>query len=491
MNINRIRRRLERRGVGADRRDCWISLASRTLFVWRHFTLPDGAPWQVREYQRMSLESRAARKVHCDGRDVGKTTEIEITACWAAMACPGTEMLLATQCENHLYPLMHRICRRVETIPLLAASRVEMRRTPSWHLRFSNGFTLWGRIAGPRGVNFQGMHVDWQIVDEAQEMTETAWAELLQSLNAGGRRWVYGVPNGLRNTFHRMTGDRDAEQHNWPSTIHPDYTPEKDAELARLYGGRDAPGYIHRVLGLHGEPARAVFSLDDYLSCVDPALPVLSLVLRGDAPFDAPAPDRPGRHYLGCDLGYARDPSEFVVYRDAPPHLVGLARVRLEGVNYARQEEIIAALDRAWNFAAIGIDAGNNGRAVAHRLMARGEEWCARVHAFEFGGVTDAAILPDGTPARRRTKEFMTDLLRTRMAERTILFPALPDRESEYASHTCTVDAHGRIRYDKGGDHLIDADRCALLAHHLDTMEPASGPVTLPPLVLPFRFPGE
>jgi hypothetical protein len=25
---------------------------------------------------------------------------------------------------------------------------------------------LWGRLSGPRGVNFQGLHVDWQIVDE-------------------------------------------------------------------------------------------------------------------------------------------------------------------------------------------------------------------------------------------------------------------------------------------------------------------------------------
>ncbi len=486
MNINRLRRLLRDRGVRPERHDHWLAVASREEFTRQHFTLPDGTPWQVRDYQRDSLESRAPRKVHCDGRDVGKTTEIEITACWAAMFFSGRQMLIATQCENHLYPLMHRLCRRFETIPELAANLVEMRRTPSWHFRFDNGFTLWGRIAGPRGVNFQGMHVDWQIVDEAQELTETAWGELLQALNAHGRRWVYGVPNGLRNSFYRMTQDRTAVQVHWPSTIHPDYTPEKDAELARLYGGTDSPGYLHRVLGRHGEPAHGVFSLDDYQACIDPALPVVSIVLRSDDSFDPPTPEQVGRYYLGCDLGYARDPSEFVVYRDAPPHLVNVLRVRLEGVNYARQEDVIVALDRAWDFVAIGIDAGNNGRAVSHRLMTRGEEWCARVHAFEFGSVTDAGILPDGTPARRRTKEFMTDLLRTRMAARTIVFPALPDRETEYASHACTVDAQGRVRYDKGNDHLIDADRCALLVQYLDTAEPAPGQAVAPMLMLPF-----
>src|SRR5690606_29382770 len=145
-----------------------------------------------------------------------------------------------------------------------APSIAEIKRTPSWMFRFTNGFVLWGRIAGPRGTNFQGMHVDWQIIDEAQEMTESAWAELLQALNGEGIRWVYGVPNGLRNTYYRMTQDQTAEQYNWPSSLNPVFTPAKDAELARLYGGRTSPGYIHRVLGQHGTPAHAVFHLDDY-----------------------------------------------------------------------------------------------------------------------------------------------------------------------------------------------------------------------------------
>ena len=29
----------------------------------------------------------------------------------------------------------------------------------------------------------------------------------------------------------------------------------------------------------------------------------------------------------------------------------------------------------------------------------------------------------------------------------------------------------GQIVYDKGNDHLIDADRCAILRHYLDTIE--------------------
>ena len=472
-NEQRWRKALEKKqGMDAASRNEWLKLAQREDFAASWLTDRMGQPWQVRPYQRDSLESRALRKVHCDGRDVGKTAEIEIIACWAMVACPDSEMMIATQCENHLFPLMNRLVRRFQTTHVFAPSLVEMRRSPSWHFRFSNNFVLWGRIAGPRGINFQGMHVDWQVVDEAQEMTETAWGELYQALNGGGWRWVYGVPNGLRNTFYRMTCMNDFEQYNWPSSLNPEFTPEKDAELARLYGGRNAPGYVHRVLGQHGEPAHAVFALDDYLACVDGSLNGTLCVLREGDSFAAPEGIAPGRYYLGCDLGYARDPSEFMVYLDASPHLVNVLRVRLEGVNYTRQQDIIEELDRAYQFRRIGLDAGNNGRAVAHALMAQGRDWCAKVEAIEFGATLEVDVMPDGRPARRRAKEFMTELLQRRLAERTLVLPQDADREAQYASHTYTVNAQGQIVYAKGDDHIIDADRCALLAHYLDTREP-------------------
>lgn len=474
LNTRRARNRLRALDQLTDEQiAAWLDLHRRERFARRFILAPDGKPWRARPYQVPSLESYAQRKVHCDGRDVGKTSEIEIMALWAMVACPDTEMLIATQCENHLFPLMNRLVRRFETTPELAPSLLEIRRTPAWFLRFSNGFTLWGRIAGPRGVNFQGLHVQWQIVDEAQEMTDASWGELFQALNAGGRRWVYGVPNGCRNGFYRMTRMADAEQYNWPSSINPDFTPEKDAELALLYGGKDSPGYIHRVLGLHGAPAHAVFDLDDYLACIDDAPDFHDVALAGADDFEAPAAVPPADYYLGCDLGYARDPSEFVVYRAQEPHFINVLRVHLAGVNYARQQDVIRALDDAYHFRLIGIDCGNSGRAVAHNLMAAGPEWCARVRAFEFGGAVDLEPLPDGTPVRRRIKQFMTELIQRRMAERSIVFPRLADREAQYAAHTYAVNPAGEIIYQKGDDHLIDADRCALLARHLDTLDAA------------------
>ena len=144
-------------------------------------------------------------------------------------------------------------------------------------------------------------------------------------------------------------------------------------------------------------------------------------------------------------------------------------------MNYARQLGIIQALDAAYDFRGIGIDSGNSGRAVAHQLMALGETWCDKVRAFEFGSRIDLPPLPDGQPQRRRIKEFMTELLQRRMAEGTLVFPPLADRESQYAAHTYTTNALGQVIYDKGNDHIIDADRCAVLRHYLDTEDVGEG----------------
>ncbi|MBI4557920.1 MAG: hypothetical protein HY706_10090, partial [Candidatus Hydrogenedentes bacterium] len=178
INLEKLKLARKRRNLPNSEMDEWLFWNRRTAFAAAHFRDRNGNPWTPRAYQAESLESFAKRKVHCDGRDVGKTSEIEIIAAWASLVRPRTEMLIATQCENHLFPLMNRVARRFLTTPALRENLVELKRSPSWYARFRNGFVLWGRIAGPRGINFQGLHVDWQLVDEAQEMTEAGWGEL-------------------------------------------------------------------------------------------------------------------------------------------------------------------------------------------------------------------------------------------------------------------------------------------------------------------------
>ena len=463
-------------------------LQSRVAFARRCFQDRDGNPWQPRPYQIPSLESNAPRKIHRDGRDVGKTSEIEITACWAALALPGREMLITAPCHNHLEPLMRRLTARVRQIPELAESLAEHRVHPSWFLRFENGFILRGRVSGPRGINYQGMHVDWILVDEAQEMTDAAWTELHQALNTGGRRWVYGVPNGLRNGFYRLCHDPAAEHYHWPSTLNPEYTPEKDEELATLYGGRHTPAYIHRVLGEHGEPENAAFAMDDYRECVDPALPadVTAVEHTVPDPDTLPGPEHPGRYFLGADLGYARDPSELVIWEETPDGtLTARARLRARGLDYDAQSRLMAALDEKWRFARLVLDAGAGGLATAHHLLRRAARLAGRLHAVDFGAMIDTGTAAPGVSPKRNAKAFMTELIQQAMADRKVRWPRDGEREVQYAGHTFRWDARGIPRYSKGDDHIIDADRCAFFARWLDHHARERQAWAIPPLVLP------
>ena len=80
--------RLIQDGMTREEAALWLTMEQRELFAKTCITDATGKPWQVRDYQRDSLESRALRKVHCDGRDVGKSAEIEIMVCWAMLTRP-------------------------------------------------------------------------------------------------------------------------------------------------------------------------------------------------------------------------------------------------------------------------------------------------------------------------------------------------------------------------------------------------------------------
>jgi len=104
--------------------------------------------------------------------------------------------------------------------------------------------------------------------------------------------------------------------------------------------------------------------------------------------------------------------------------------------------------------------------------MALGPHWCDKIQPYEFGATLDLGTFPNGQPHRRRIKEFMTELIQRQLTQKTIQFPPIPDRERQYANHTYQINQNGQITYTKGDDHIIDADRCALLAQHLDLHPP-------------------
>ena len=457
------------------------TLYDRALFARQYLTDRDGNPWIAREYQVRSLNSLATRKIHQCGRDVGKTSEIEISVLHNMLTSPHRQGLVATQRENHLYPLMERIIRRVQETPIFAPNLVRVTRAPSYCLRFTNDYVLWGRIGGLRGVNFQGLHVDSIWVDEGQEMTDESWAELMQSLNTGGSLWVYGVPNGRRNTYYRMTQMPQFEKYRWPSYLNPDFTEEKRRELIQIYGGEKSADYIHKVLGEHGSPAYGAFDAELYQACSGPVSSYRIVEIKTKEASGSGVPRstfhvaldeflselvHAGGVWVGADLGYAKDPTEIVGWADDGERISALFRIHLEGVTYDQQEQIFVKLNERLKLLGIGIDNGGSGVSVVHALWSRGMEWRNLVQGYDFGGKLTVGFLEDGSEDRRPTKVFMTELIQRAMQRRAVLFAPDPDREDQYIDHSYSISPQGHIVYSKGNDHIVDADRCAFMRRY-------------------------
>ena len=394
------------------------------------------------------------------------------------MCCGNREGLLAVQLENHLVPTMERIINRIKSIPDFASSLVSIQRKPSYRLIFKNNFILWGKIAGQRGVNFQNTHVDYCCVDEAQNMADIAWGELYQAINHGGWQWVYGVPNGIRNQFYKLSQEVK-EVYNWPSTINPDFTEERRLELIRLHGGENSPGYIHQVLGIHGAPAEGVFDADAYTSCVDPDLEHRDIILtKSDIEnfgylelLDLPSPSDAQSYFCGADLGYAQDPTEIVGWYFTGSKLVAFLRISFRGVPYNLQQELIYNLYQKYKFAGIGIDRGAAGQAVIDNLIAEHPELGKVImqgsdggYGYAFGSNLLVGYDENDVPKYRPIKQFMTDLLREGLQKSRFILPNCPQREEQYINHSYRYGSQGQVVYSKGNDHILDADRTAILA---------------------------
>ena len=261
-----------------------LSILDRRRFAAMYFKDPvTRRQWKVRGYQEESINWYGPRKIHRSARSTGKTKDLEICVLNAAMTDAGQEALVGTQREAHLEPMMERLVRIVETVPDFKQSlKRRPQRSPDYKIEFKNNFIIWGRIAGPFGQNFQAMHVKYQFSEEAQEWTDKAWREFIPGLNPGGWRWIYGVPNGVRNKYYSYTEDSSYKLFSWSRLLDKSLSVGEIEELKRDYGGEGSPDYQHLVLGLHGRRRIASFDYDDYQLCVNKSLhcPVMVLGLK-------------------------------------------------------------------------------------------------------------------------------------------------------------------------------------------------------------------
>jgi hypothetical protein len=483
-----------------DERDLGRTLLDPVLWGESYLKNRDGSQRGYWLHQKEDLLCAERNIVHLDGRDCGKSIVLTTDALHYAFTNNGGQGLIAAPHQGHLDTLIEEIEFQLDSNPELMVSigltkygKPKIIRKPYFRLEFTNGSVLYFRPAGAYGDAFRSLHVQRVWVDEGAWLSEKAWKALRQCLKAGGKLRIYSTPNGLRDTtYYRLTTSSNFKVFRWPSWINPIWNEEREQELLEFYGGRDSAGWQHEVAGEHGKPAYGAFNLDSLNTARQVVAEYRRLSILGEDLKDCQTEEesfdrmemllglipQDGVYWIGGDLGYTNDPTELVLFREEESEgrqaLKLVLRVHLEHVQYPHIAQLIGLLDRYYSPTGIGVDNGGNGLAVVQELLTLdkykelGLE--GRLHGYDFGGMTTLAIR-EGREVRKRTKELMTTLINGALQRRQIVLPITDSEiEDQFTTHTYTLQ-NGNVIYSKGNDHIVDAVRCAVLAHEESKIE--------------------
>lgn len=476
------------------------SLRDPVLWGEKYLRNRDGSDRKYWSHQVEDLMCEDRNIIHLDGRDSGKSISLTTDALHYAFTTRGTQGLIAAPHQGHLDTLAEEMEFQLDSNPELMRSigitkygKPKITRKPYFRLEFTNGSIMYFRPAGAYGDAFRSLHVERVWVDEGAWLSEKAWKALRQCLKAGGKLRIYSTPNGLRDTtYYRLTTSSQFKVFRWPSWISPTWTEERKRELLEFYGGTDSAGWQHEVAGEHGKPSYGAFNLDALTDARQTVLEYQRISILGEDLRHCESEEdsfdrlemllglspRTGVYWIGGDLGYTSDPTELVVFREdsvGDRQVVTLVlRVHMEHVSYPHIAQVISLLDRYFTPVGIGIDNGGNGLAVVQELLTldkyRPLQLGGRLRGYDFGGMTTLDIR-DGREIRKRTKELMTTLINGALQRRQMVLPAEDSEvEDQFTTHTYTL-SNGNIIYSKGNDHIVDAVRCAMLAHEQGTLD--------------------
>lgn len=451
-----------------------------------------GKPYQLFDYQRASMRAWRQDTVHQCGAEVGKTREIICLLLWGAYTSMGFTVdrpwfLVGAPQQTHLDEILMAVEEQVGVCAdgsasgsLLSADWLKPKRTPHVMHRvrcpsITGGQTGTARIyyrpAGHDGEAFRGVHVHGMaFLDEAAKLkNKLHFSEFYRALEPGCKARVYSVSDGDNaSDYYKLTQravidlpeDKPGVRlFKWAKTLMPPpfWTPERDAEFIRRYGGRHTPGYIRNVLGEHGQAENPVWSWDLLTPNIDDLPDFRILKLRADRGRDelsvellrirldvmagkkVPTEDvlessalslrefiaaddetrrtcwrrllrrlllgdGMGVYFAGCDLGESNDPTEIILSERRGTKLVDVLRVNATGLPYHAQRELIFGISELWgHLPHWGADLGSAGTAVVKDLQnsdAYAEaHFDERMTGFNFSEAVDC-VGEDGEPLR-------------------------------------------------------------------------------------------
>lgn len=345
-------------------------------------------------------------------------------------------------------------------------------------------------------------------LDEAQDVPQAAWVELIETLKRGEEdaRWrIHGVTRGVRDYFYKFTQpESDFMVHRITAMMRPTWTSQEREEKIEMYGSRDNPDYRRNVYGLHGDAQSPLFVLARLMQCVDtePTSDYNERVYTHFKMSDEMIQDIggdvegflqfPGAHlkkgrifYAGADIGYTNHPTEILVFgRDNDGKdsfkVTLLTRITLERTSHPHQARIFAHLVKEYGLRVFSMDKTGVGLPIFQEMQSEWPVETGKIKGFNFSekiltGLDDSIkVDPDmedeieKAGIKRRVLDYASDVLRDYVDHQRIVLPWDKGLLAEFQGQTYQVvkgalDTTGKKAYSKGSFHALDAAKMAVL----------------------------
>lgn len=446
---------------------------------------------------------------------MGKTVGITIRAFAFPILHPGQEMALVAPELNHLTPLTSLIERRLTESRLmreLMPRRVNYGITHRpFHIDFLTGARMMGRIPQRDGRGLKGLHPLILEIDEAQDLTNEAWSEVIETFKEGsdGARWlVHGVTRGVRDQFYKITQPESGwKVHGMHSQMRPSWTSEEREAKIEMYGSRNSPDFRRNIYGDHGDAESPLLVAARFLKCVDmeessdyneniyQSTSINAEKLEDSGTGIANLIPVPASHrsmwktfWIGSDVGFTNDPTELLVFAEEsdkkqkkPSTLVLVNRVHLERIRHQDQTEAMAHLIMQYNAKVLSMDSTGLGLPLFQDMQDRFPGLAKQVRGYNFSQKLivgfDSTIEFDEdiddevqkTKIEKAVLEASSDIIRDLVDAGRMRVPNDRDVINQflgetYSSVKSATDIYGRRRFRNAGkSHVLDAARMAVM----------------------------
>jgi hypothetical protein len=453
-------------------------------------------------------------------RSMGKSVGIQMRAFAFPFNYPGSQMLVTAPELNHLRPLTDAIEARFlacrlgdEMLPNTKGKGIA--RQPHWQARFLNGAQVVSRLPNKDGRGIKGMHPLVLEMDEGQDYPPQGWIELIETVKRGsvGAQWrAHGVSRGVRDKYFELTEGLDPN-HQW--TVHKkmamhrhSWSAQERKEKISTYGGsEDNPDYRRNIYGEHGDATNPLFVVarlmqatdtdegSEYNTDVYTCLKInAEFLVKSGMPIEQFLQQIPATHradyrafWAGADIGFTNDPTEILLFgqpKDRPEeHIRLLLRIQLSRISAPDQERVFVELFRIYGDAlkTLSLDKTGNGLPIYQHLKldeAAPASIRERIKGYNFAGKYAVEFDDNGEDViEQNIIMYASDKLREYVDTKKMSLPFDRDLLAQWQGQTVrqapSMGGGVRMRYSKGGFHLLDAAKMMISGKTLEGIETA------------------